>query len=30
MIGIGSNAYIGCGVFFVFWALIGLFERFEK
>ena len=29
MIGIGSNAYIGCGVFFGFWALIGFLERFD-
>jgi hypothetical protein len=29
MIGIGSNAYIGCGVFFGFWALFGFLERFD-
>jgi hypothetical protein len=30
MIGIGSNAYIGCGVFFGFWALFCFFEGSEK
>jgi hypothetical protein len=30
MIGIGSNAYIGCGVFFGFWALFLFFEGYEK
>ena len=30
MIGIGSNAYIGCGVFFGFWTLFLFFEGSEK
>jgi len=30
IIGIGTNAYIGCGVFFGFWSLYNFLERFEK
>ena len=30
MIGVGSNAYIGCGVFFGFWALFLFSEGYEK
>lgn len=30
LIGKGTNGYIGTGVFFIVWAIAGLFERLEK